>query len=154
MDRLNTKILSELQRDSNTSLAILSERIGLSLSACHRRIKALETEGVIRGYSARLDRARMGLEMQVFIEVKLVSQRSSDLSAFEGAVAAMPEVLECHMISGDFDYIMRVAARNTAGYEQLYRQRLSQLPSVSQMRTLMSLSTVKEFSGFHLDGLD
>jgi len=152
MDRLNTKILSALQRDSSASIASLAARVGLSLSACHRRIKMLEAEGVIRGYSARLDRQRVGLEMQVFIEVKLVSQRREDLTAFESAVAIMPEVLECHLISGDFDYLMRVAARNAAGYERLYRDRLGLLPSVLQMRTLMSLSTVKEFSGFHLEG--
>lgn len=132
-------------------MAELSGRIGLSLSACHRRVKKLEAEGVIRHYAAQLDRRALGLEIQVFIEVKLVSQRQDDIEAFESAIAEMPEVLESHLISGEFDYLIRVAAHGTTDYEKLYRQRLSQIPSVSQMKTLLSLSTVKEFQGYHLD---
>lgn len=151
MDRLNRKILAALQRDSSVALAVLAERVGLSLSACHRRVKLMEAEGLIRGYGARLDRVKLGLEMQVFIEVKLSAQKRETLGEFEAAVRAMPEVLECHLISGDFDFLMRVAAEGAVQYERLYRDRLAQLPHVSQMRTLMSLSTVKPFEGFHLD---
>ena len=150
MDRLNTKILAELQRDSSASIGVLAERVGLSLSACHRRIKILEADGIIEGYSARLNRRRVGLELLLFIEVKLRSQESECLTAFEQAVKRMPEILECHMISGDFSYLLRVAAQNTGSYERLYRERLSTLPHVAEIRTLMSLSTVKPFSGFHL----
>ena len=132
-------------------MAALSERIGLSLSACHRRVKLLEAQGVITGYTARLDRRALGFEVQVFIEIKLTSQRREDCQAFEEAIVAMPEILECHMISGEFDYLMRVAARSTSDYEHLYRNRLSMIPSVSQMRTLLSLSAVKEFGGYHLE---
>ena len=150
MDRFNTKILSELQKDSSASIGALAERVGLSLSACHRRIKILEADGIIEGYSARLNRRRVGLELLLFIEVKLRSQENECLRAFEAAVAQMPEILECHMISGDFSYLLRVAAQNTGSYELLYRERLSTLPHVTEIRTLMSLSTVKPFSGFHL----
>lgn len=150
-DRLDNKILSILQDDGDISMAALSERIGLSLSACHRRVKLLEAQGVITGYAARLDRRALGLEVQVFIEIKLTSQRRDECQAFEEAIKAMPEILECHMISGEFDYLMRVAARSTSDYEHLYRNRLSMIPSVSQMRTLLSLSAVKEFSGYHLE---
>ena len=132
-------------------MAALSERIGLSLSACHRRVKLLEAQGVITGYTARLDRRALGFEVQGFIEIKLTSQRREDCQAFEEAIVAMPEILECHMISGEFDYLMRVAARSTSDYEHLYRNRLSMIPSVSQMRTLLSLSAVKEFGGYHLE---
>ncbi len=151
MDRADHKILSILQRDGGISMGALAERIGLSLSACHRRVKKLEKDGVITHYAARLDRRALGLEIQVFIEVKLTSQRKHDFTAFENAIEAMPEVLESHLISGEFDYLIRVAARNTADYERLYRNRLSLIPSVSQMKTLLSLSTVKEFQGYHLD---
>lgn len=151
MDRLNKKILAAVQRDSSVALAVLAERVGLSLSACHRRIKLMEAEGLIRGYGARLDRVKLGLEMQVFIEVKLSTQKRETLGEFEAAVRAMPEVLECYLISGDFDFLMRVAAEGAVQYERLYRDRLALLPHVSQMRTLMSLSTVKPFEGFHLD---
>ena len=150
MDRLDYRILSILQKDGQISMSALSQQVGLSLSACHRRVKLLESEGVISSYAARLNRKALGLEIQVFMEIKLVSQRREDTATFEEAISKMPEILECHMISGDFDYLVRVAARNTGDYETLYRERLSSLPSVSQMKTLLSLSTVKEFRGFHI----
>ncbi|QIE45132.1 Lrp/AsnC family transcriptional regulator [Pseudohalocynthiibacter aestuariivivens] len=147
---ITTRILSILQHDSQISMARLSERVGLSLSACHRRVKNLEADGTIEGYGARLNREALGLEIQVFIEVRLASQRQEEISAFEAAIARMPEILECHLVSGELDYLMRVAARNTSDYAELYRTRLSQIPGVSQLKTLMSLSTVKEFRGYHL----
>ncbi|MCK0141670.1 Lrp/AsnC family transcriptional regulator [Aliiroseovarius sp. F20344] len=150
MDQLDIHILSILQKDGQISMARLSDKVGLSLSACHRRVKLLEAEGKISHYAARLNRKSVGLEIQIFIEVKLVSARRTDISAFEEAICQMPEVLECHLISGEFDYLIRVAARNTEDYEALYRERLSLIPSVAQMKTLLCLSTVKEFRGFHL----
>ena len=81
----------------------------------------------------------------------MTSQRKEDFEAFETAIYNMPEVLESHLISGEFDYLMRVAARSTSDYETLYRNRLSMIPSVLQMKTLLSLGTVKEFQGYYLD---
>lgn len=150
MDKIDVKILSILQDEAQISMAALSERVGLSLSACHRRVKLLETAGVISHYAARLNRQAVGLEIQVFMEIKLMSQRRDDIEAFEAAIRDMPDVLECHLISGEFDYLIRVAARSTSDYEKLYRNRLSQIPSVSQIKTLLSLSTVKEFRGYNL----
>lgn len=150
MDGFDTRILSILQKDGQISMARLSEQVGLSLSACHRRVKMLEADGRISHYAARLNRKLVGLEIQVFIEAKLTSQRRVELEAFEAAINAMPEVLECYMISGEFDYLIRVAAKNTEDYETLYRDRLTLIPSVAQMKTLLCLSTVKEFRGFHL----
>lgn len=132
-------------------MAELSEHIGLSLSACHRRVKLLESKGLISHYAAQLNRRAVGLEMQIFIEVTLTSQRKEAHTAFEGAIEKMPEVLEAHLITGEFDYLMRVAARSTADYETLLRDKLSQIPSISQMRTLLSISTVKEFNGYYLE---
>ncbi|WP_237029024.1 Lrp/AsnC family transcriptional regulator [Phaeobacter porticola] len=106
---------------------------------------------MIEGYAARLNRKKVGLELQIFIEIKLVSQQRESIHAFETAIAHMPEVLECHLISGEFDYLMRVAASNTETYENLYRNRLSEIPSVAQMKTLLAVSTVKEFRGYHLE---
>ena len=149
LDTTDRKILSVLQSDGHISMSALSDAIGLSLSACHRRVKILEANGVIRSYSAQLDRRALGLELEVFIEIKLTSQRQQEVAAFEEGIAKMPEVLECHMISGEFDYLMRVAATNSADYEQLYRERLASIPSVQQMKTLLSLSAVKPFRGYH-----
>lgn len=128
----------------------LAEIVGLSLSACHRRVQNLENSGKISNYAARINRKAVGLGIQIFIEVKLTSQRKEDIAAFEDAVQIMPEVLECHLISGEFDFLMRVAALDTSAYEEIYRNRLSLIPSVSQMKTLLCLSTVKEFQGFFL----
>lgn len=153
MDRIDKGILTILQEDGSISMARLSEKVGLSLSACHRRVKILESEGLIQQYSARLDRRAIGLEIQVFIEIKLTSQRRDDIEAFEAAIRLMDDVLECHLISGEFDYLIRVAACSTADYEALYRYRLSELPAVAQMKTLLSLSTVKEFKGYNLENL-
>ncbi len=153
MDRIEWRILSILQSAGQTSMARLSEQVGLSLSACHRRVRNLEAAGVISHYAARLNRRKIGLGLQVFIEVKLLSQRKEDITAFEHAIERLPDVLECHLISGDFDYLIRVAARDTEDFEDIYRNRLSQIPSVQQMKSLMSLSTVKEFRGYNLEGL-
>jgi len=153
MDRLDRQILLRLQRDGQISMARLSEEVGLSLSACHRRVKVLEANGVISHYTARLSRRALGLDMQVFIEVKLASQRRDDIEAFEAAIARMPDILECHLISGEFDYLIRVAVRGPSDFEELYRNKLSQIPSVSQVKTLLSLSTVKEFKGYNLEDL-
>ncbi len=151
MDSLDVRIVSTLQKQGNISMAKLSDKVGLSLSACHRRVKILEAEGRIEGYGARLNRKKIGLSIQVFIEVKLNSQREEDISNFESAIKRMPQVLECHFISGEFDYLIRVAAKNPEDYEQLYRNNLAHIPSVQQLKTLVSLSTVKEFTGYHLD---
>lgn len=151
MDSLDTKILTVLQKDGQISMSRLSEQVGLSLSACHRRVKLLEANGIISSYMARLDRVALGLEVQVFIEVQLTSPRREDAELFESAIRTMPEVLECHLISGEFDYLMRLAVRNTGDYERIYRDRLSLIPSVAKMKTLLSLSTLKDFNGFHLE---
>ena len=151
MDMIDTKILQSLQSEGHMSMSRLSERVGLSLSACHRRVKLLEASGMISGYAARLDRMKIGLELQIFIEIKIVSTRQENIEAFEASIAEMPEILECHLISGEFDYLVRVASRDTKAYEHLYRNRLSSIPSVSEMKTLLTVSTVKEFSGFHLE---
>jgi len=151
INKVDYRILSLLQKKGNMSMAELSERIQLSLSACHRRVKILEANGVISHYAAQLNRQALGLEVQVFIEVKLTSQRKEEFKAFEEAISAMPEVLESHLITGEFDYLMRIAVRNTTEYEKLLRNKLSEIPSVTQMRTLLSLSTVKEFAGYHLE---
>jgi len=154
MNDIDIKILSILQRDGQISMARLSEQVGLSLSACHRRVKILEANGTISNYAACLDRKAIGLELQVFLEVKLSSHSKQDYAAFEEKILAMPDVLECHLISGEFDFLMRVAVSGPSDYEDFYRNRLSQIPAVAQVKTLMSMSTLKEFRGFNLEGLE
>lgn len=154
MDLIDCRILSILQKDGQISMSRLSDEVGLSLSACHRRVKILESEGKISHYAAHLDRRAVGLELQVFIEVKLSSHYKQDQVAFEQKILAMPDVLECHLISGEFDYLIRVAVSNPSDYENFYRNRLSEIPSIAQVKTLLSLSTLKEFQGYNLEHLE
>lgn len=140
-----------LQQDSSLSMAEFGDRIGLSLSACHRRVKMLEASGVIAGYMARLDRTKLGLEMQAFVEVKLASQSRAAFDAFEAAVRALDAVIECHLISGEFDVLLRIAVSGPAAYEDVFRNQLSELPGIAQTRTLLSMSTIKPFRGFFID---
>lgn len=151
MDRIDRRILAALQVDSSQSMAELGEKVGLSLSACHRRVKMLEAEGVISGYMARLDRLKLGLEMQAFVEIKFGWQDRKALEDFQATVMAMDEVIECHMISGDFDVLLRIAASGPLAFEKIYRDRLSELPGVIQTRTLLSMSTLKPFQGYHIE---
>lgn len=148
MDRIDQAILSRIQRDSSLPLSQLSEEVGLSSSACHRRIKLLEEAGVITGYSARLDRGALGLTMELFVTLSLLSQSNDALEAFEKAVQGMPEILACYLLAGRADYIMRIAVRDMDDFERIHRNKLSRLPGVATMTTSFSLRTVKEFRGY------
>jgi DNA-binding Lrp family transcriptional regulator len=154
MDRLDVQILSILQKDSQISMAQLSDKVGLSLSACHRRVKILEADGKISHYAAQIDRQVVGLHIQVFIEIKLKSNRRADYDAFEAAIAQIDDVLECHVISGEFDYLIRVAAPDSGSYENIFMDRLANIPSVLHTKTMLSLRTAKEFRGYNLEGVE
>ncbi len=148
MDRLDQAILSELQDDSRQSIADIAERAGLSLSACHRRIKLLEADGVIiDGYGARLNPKALGLEIEVFAEISLVSQHHSALEKFERAVVSHDEILECKLTTGACDYILRVIAKDVADYDRIHRNVLSDLPGVASMRSIFALRSIKDWRG-------
>ncbi|MCA8881513.1 MAG: Lrp/AsnC family transcriptional regulator [Rhodobacteraceae bacterium] len=148
MDTLDRRILRALQADSARPIAVLAGDIGLSTSACHRRIKALEDAGIIAGYSARLDRTALGLSLQVFVEITLNSQALDVLEAFETAVRRYEDILECHLTSGDADYILRVVARDMEDYADIHRNCLARLPNVSSMQTIFALRPVQQFRGY------
>ncbi len=150
MDRLDRRLLTALQADSSASIAQLAERLGLSPSACHRRMRALEESGVIRGYGARLDPAKAGIGLNVLIDITLVSQSSEAMERFERAVADFPDILECHLLSGTADYRLRTAARDMADYDRLHRETLARLPGVSTMHTSFVIRTVKAWNGYAL----
>ncbi len=147
LDVTDRKLLRELQADSRRSVQVLGDAVGLSASACHRRIKALEDAGLVRGYSARLDAARLGYSMQFFIEVGLTSQSETALEAFEATVQDIPEVLECHLMAGQSDYILRVVCRDHEDFERLHRRLSARLPGVARIHSNMSIRTVKVSAG-------
>ena len=152
MDRFDSQILRELQRDSQVGVAELAERIGLSTSACHRRIKLLESGGTIGGYSARVNPKALGLDLEVFVHITLTSQSQEALDAFERAVQLYDEILECVLTTGTADYILRIAARDVAHYDTIHRRCLARLPGVSGMQTSFALRSIKSWRGYPVTG--
>lgn len=152
MDRADRALLAALQADSSRSIADLAERVNLSSSACHRRIKALEEQGLILGYAARVDARRLGLSVEVFVEITLNSQSREAMDRFERAVGDFDEILECHLMSGTADYQLRVAAVDLDHYDAIHRDCLARLPGVSSMRTSFSLRRIKRFEGYSVPG--
>jgi len=148
IDRTDRIILSELQKDAQRPVAELAAQAGLSASSCHRRVKLLEEAGVIQSYSANLDRTALGLANEFFVEVSLSAQTEEAFEKFETAVQRVPEILECHLMSGQFDYLLRVAATDAADYERIHRSRISRLPGVQRIQSSLALRTVKGWAGY------
>lgn len=144
MDHIDRRILEALQRDGRMSNADLSERVNLSPSACHRRVQRLEKAGLIRGYVALLDPRVLGRPTTVFVEITLSGQADEVLDAFERAVALVPEVLECHLMAGSADYLLKVTARDTEDFARIHRRSLATLPGVAQMQSSFALRTVRQ----------
>ncbi|WP_067734526.1 Lrp/AsnC family transcriptional regulator [Novosphingobium naphthalenivorans] len=148
MDRADRALLEALQADSSRSIAELALLVHLSPSACHRRIKALEEQGLILGYAARVDARRLGLSVEVFVEITLTSQSREAMDRFERAVRDFDDILECHLMSGAADYLLRVAAADLDHYDRVHRDCLARLPGVSSMKTSFSLRRIKRFEGY------
>ncbi|HEU4821300.1 MAG TPA: Lrp/AsnC family transcriptional regulator [Qipengyuania sp.] len=148
MQRSDAKILEALQNDSAQSIARIAEQAALSPSACHRRIRALEQAGLIAGYGARLDPAKLGLSLVIFVEITLTSQSREAMDRFEEAVGGFDDILECHLMSGNADYLLRVAAADLGQYDSIHRDCLARLPGVSSMRSSFSIRSIKSWRGF------
>lgn len=148
MDRHDQLILRALQHDSTISIAALAERSGMSASACHRRIKQLEAAGLITAYRAQLDPQRLGLKLEVFVEITLTSQSQEAMDRFEAAVGEFPDILECHLMSGSADYLLRVAAPDLEQFDAIHRTCLARLPGVSAMRSSFAIRTIKRWDGY------
>ncbi|GLQ35868.1 AsnC family transcriptional regulator [Amylibacter marinus] len=142
LDATDHRILRDLQTSGRLSNADLAERINLSASACHRRVQRLEAEKVIKGYVALLDPRKVDRKTTVFVEITLSGQADSILDAFEKSVARIPDVLECHLMAGTADYLLKVVASDTEDFARIHRQHLSRLPHVSQMQSSFALRTV------------
>lgn len=147
-DKIDRKILSELQENCRQSVAEISYKVGLSPSACHRRIGILEEKGVIERYAARLNGEKLGFTMTFYVEVTLEGQSEKILSEFEKATISRPEVLECHLMTGDADYLIKVAAPSTDDYERIYRRTIAALPHVSRIKSSLVMKTVKRWYGY------
>ena len=142
LDDFDHKILIELERDGVLTAAALAERIGLSPSACHRRVKAMEAAGVIEGYAAILSEKALGRSATVFVAVTLENQRSETMASFERAVAKCREVQDCHLMTGESDYLLRITISEDDGYERVHRETLSKLPGVRRLVSNFTIRTV------------
>ena len=142
LDATDRRILGVLQRQGRITNAELSELVHLSPSACHRRVQRLEEEGFITGYVALLDARRMGRPTVVFVEITLQGQADDLLDAFEREVARVPDILECHLMAGTADYLLKIVAADTEDFARIHRQHLARLPGVAQMHSSFALRTV------------
>jgi len=143
LDAIDRKILKALQADSRLTMQELADRVGLSISPCHRRVKLLEQRGVIIGYVARVDQQALGLPVSVFISIKLARQKEEDLDRFAAAISGWEEVLECYLMTGPRDYLLRVVAADLASYEAFLKNKLTRLDGVASIESSFALSQVK-----------
>jgi DNA-binding Lrp family transcriptional regulator len=143
MDRIDRKILDLLSADSRLTGEALGERVGLSPSAAHRRVKALEESGAILGYRARLSRAARGNPSTVFVQVTLTDQRQATMLAFEEALARTRQVAEAHLMSGQSDYLVKVLVPGDDSYERIHREILSALPGVQRLVSQFTIRTLE-----------
>ncbi|RSM68254.1 AsnC family transcriptional regulator [Actinoplanes sp. ATCC 53533] len=150
MDALDRKILAELQRDGRLTVTDLAERVGLSVSPCHRRLRALEQAGAISGYRAHVDAKSLGLTFEALVFVTMNAADRRTLDAFEQAVAAMPHVQQAQRLFGDPDYLLRIITRDLPAFQEVYDQQLATLPSVQRMRSTLVMKTVVENRPLHL----
>lgn len=147
LDRIDIAILDVLQNDGRISNAALAEKVGLSQSACSRRLDSLEKTGVIRGYHAQLSNAAMGHQMTVIVHISLSGQFEKSLSEFEAAVKRCPNVLSCYLMSGEYDYILRIAAKDLADYERIHKEWLTAMPHVTKINSSFALREVIDRTG-------
>ncbi len=153
LDRIDRKILKELLADGRISNAELAERVGLSQSPCWQRVKRLEDEGFIRGYVAQIDQSMLGFTETVIIEVMLDRHDDDTLEAFGAAMTSFPEVIEAFLTTGEYDYLVKVAVKGTAGYEEFLRKKLYQVAGVRHTRSCFALKCLKS-GGSILDETD
>lgn len=142
LDDKDKKIIAEMQSDVRKTTAEIADSVGLSFSPCARRIKKLESEGLISGYQVKLDRHKLGLAMTIFVNVSLSNHRDQAIKEFEYAVACMEEVISCHVISGSYDYLLEVVSRDLPHYEAFMRK-LQVLNMVKDINTNLAIRAVK-----------
>jgi len=143
LDHTDRRILGWLQKEPGINAAELGEKIGLSQSAVWRRIQSLREEGVIKDQPVKLDREKVGLNTMVFAHVKLTSHGRSNLAEFSEAVSECPEVLDCYVLLGNVDFLLRIVTEDIKAYEQFFFEKLSQLPGIQEVNSSIVLSDIK-----------
>ena len=142
-DAIDLRIIAAVQNDGRISINDLADKVGLSPSPCARRLRILEEKGVIKGYTAMIDQTKVGLPVSAFASIKLERQREEDLDRFADAVARWPEVVDCYLMTGQRDYLMRIVASDLEAYERFLKQKLTRLDGVASIETSFALGQVK-----------
>nr|WP_281493941.1 Lrp/AsnC family transcriptional regulator [Jannaschia sp. S6380] len=142
IDETDARILRLVQKDARLTSAQMSQRLNLSASACHRRLQRLEATGAIEATVALVNPRVVGRPTTVFVEISLASQADDVLDAFETAVARIPDVLECHLMTGAYDYLLKVVARDSEDFASIHRRHLARLPGVAKLQSSFALKTV------------
>ena len=150
LDASDIKLLAALQADASRSTAELADIVGVSQSACWRRLQRLKTEGVIRAQVALLDREKIGLNAHIFAEVKLSIHGRNNLAEFSEAIRRFPEVLECYVMMGRIDFLLKIVAADIKAYEQFFFEKLSRLPGIQEVNSIVALSEIKAITSLPL----
>ena len=150
LDRIDRRILHDLQNDGRMTNVELARHAGISAPPCLRRVRALEEAGYIRGYHAQIDAAALGYNVTVFAHVGLNSQAESDLKAFEEMVGAWPEVRECHMLAGETDFLLKVAAEDWDAYQRFLTTKLTAAPNIGHVKSALAIRSAKLSPGIHI----
>jgi Lrp/AsnC family transcriptional regulator len=154
LDSWDRRILSLLQDDNTLSIAELSERVGLSQSPCWRRVQRLRAEGIIRAEVALVDRSKVGLKTQIFAQVKLSAQGRQHLDEFAAAIRRFPEVLECWVLMGPVDFLLRIVAPDVESYERFFFEHLSRVPGIQEITSTVALSEIKATTALPIPAAD
>jgi len=150
LDDTDYTIIRNLQMEGRLSNSDLAERVHLSASACLRRVRLLEEAGIIEGYTMLVNQAAVGKSSIIFVEVSLISQSEKNLADFEKAVSDCPEIMECYLMAGSFDYLLRIVASDASDYERIHTLYLSRLPNVSRIQSNFALRTVCKRTVFQI----
>ena len=151
LDRIDRRILRDLQDDGRITNVELARHAGISAPPCLRRVRALEDTGYIRGYHADVDPELLGFGVMVFAQVGLTSQAESDLVAFESLVASWPEVRECHMLAGETDFLLKIVAHDWDSYNRFLTSQLTAAPNVSHVKSALAIRLSKQDFGVPID---
>ncbi len=151
LDQIDRRLLAELQDQGRVTNVDLATRVGLTAPPCLRRVRALEEAGVIKGYHAQLDGAKLGFTIMVFAMVSLRSQAEEDLRAFEEHVLALPEVRECHMLNGEIDFILKIVSKDLQSFQEFLTSKLTPAPNVASVKTSLTIRTAKHEPGVPLE---
>lgn len=143
LDEIDRRIIAAVQADGRMTVNEIAARCGLSASPCARRVRMLEEAGVIKGYTAVIDQKKVGLPISAFASIKLERQREEDLDRFAAAVARWPEVVDCYLMTGQRDYLMRIVVQDLEAYERFLKDKLTRLDGVASIETSFALGQVK-----------